>query len=217
MSSPATRRLTQVEIPVEQRWRTRVALQPIAPPSVLGRAGLSVALMMAGSLQAKWWGTEADLLPVAVFGFSFGGIAQLAAAMWAYKARDVPATLTHGAWGAYWIAYFVLQLWKPAGATFAHGLWMVGLAAVTLTAAAAREVNHPLMAAMRAVLTAGAAVTAVGYLGSGFGSPWSTAGGWLFVVTAGLAWAAVVHMLVVTLRTPAIALPWAEPGVRRGQ
>ena len=95
MSSPAARRLTQVEVPVEQRWSTRVVLQPIAAPSVLGLAGLSVSLMMAGTLQAKWWGTQADLLPVSIFGFAFGGIAQLAAAMWAYRARDVAATLTH--------------------------------------------------------------------------------------------------------------------------
>ena len=217
MSSPAARRLTQVEVPVEQRWSTRVVLQPIAAPSVLGLAGLSVSLMMAGTLQAKWWGTQADLLPVSIFGFAFGGIAQLAAAMWAYRARDVAATLTHGAWGSYWVAFFVLQLWDPAGARFGHGLWIVGLAFVTLTAAAAREIDHKLMAAMRAVLTAGAATTAAGYLSGGFGSGWSTAGGWLFVIPAALGWAALVWLLLQAQRRAPIELAFAEPGVRRGQ
>lgn len=217
MSSPAARRLTQVEIPIEQRWSTRVVLQPIAAPSVLGLAGLSVALMTAGTLQAKWWGTQADLRAVSVLGFTFGGIAQLAAAMWCYRARDVAGTLTHGAWGSYWIAFFVLELSNPAGKSFGHGLWMVGLAAVTLTAALAREATHELMALMRAVLTAGAACTAAGYLSSGFGSGWCTAGGWLFVVSAALGWLAMAYMLLHALRVDAVQLPWAEPGVRRGQ
>ena len=46
---------------------------------------------------------------------TFGGIAQFLAGMWAYKARDIVATLAHGMWGAFWIAFFVLQLLQANG------------------------------------------------------------------------------------------------------
>jgi succinate-acetate transporter protein len=181
-------------------------------------AGLAVAQMMSGTIEAKIWGTQADLLQIAIFGFAFGGLAQLGAAMWAYRARDAAATLTHGAWGAFWTAYFPLQLWKPGHYSFGYGLWLLGIAFVTLTAAAAREPSHPLMAAMRAVLTAAAAVSAVGYLTGGFPSGWVTVGGYLFVAAAALAWAGMSWMLYVSLRRwEPIELAWAEPGVKRGQ
>lgn len=218
MSASAVRRLTQVEIPVEQRWGTRVLLQPIAPPSVLGMAGLAVAQMMSGTIEAKIWGAKTDLLAIAVFGFAIGGIAQLAAAMWAYRARDAAATLTHGAWGSFWIAFFVLQLWKPHGQSFGYGLWLLGIAAITVVAAFAREPTHPLMSVMRFVLTAAAAVDAVGYLTSGFSSSWTTVGGYLFVCAAALAWAGMTWMLYTSLRLrEPIQLAWAEPGVKQGQ
>src|SRR5262245_55994246 len=87
-------------------WATRVTLQPIAAPSALGLAGFSVATLMVATIQAKWWGSPADFKGVAPFCLTFGGIAQFLAGMWAYKARDIVATLAHGMWGAFWIAFF---------------------------------------------------------------------------------------------------------------
>src|SRR5438067_12380392 len=91
-------------------WATRVTLQPLAAPSVLGLAGFSVATLMVATIQAKWWGTPADFMGVAPFALMFGGVAQFMAGMWAYKARDVVATLAHGTWGAFWVAFFILHL-----------------------------------------------------------------------------------------------------------
>src|SRR3954468_24658395 len=126
-------------------WATRVVLQPIAAPSVLGLAGFSVSTMMVATIPAKWWGGPAGLRAVARFCLTFGGLAQLLAGMWAYRARDVVATLAHGTWGAFWIAFFVLQLRQmtgtiptpaPGATDLAFGMWMIGLAYVTWTAAA---------------------------------------------------------------------------------
>ena len=35
--------------------------------------------------------------------------------MWSYRARDVVATLAHGMWGAFWIAFGLLQIFILAG------------------------------------------------------------------------------------------------------
>src|SRR5581483_11638363 len=133
----------------EEVWRDgfarpRVFLQPIAAPSALGLAGFSVATMMVALIQAGWLGTWHDLGVVGLFAMTFGGIAQFAAGMWSYRARDVVATLAHGMWGSFWIAFGLLQIFTivgklpapvPGHANYALGLWFFGLAYMTGIAA----------------------------------------------------------------------------------
>lgn len=228
-------------------WATRVFLQPIAAPSVLGLAGFSVATMMVATIQAKWWGTAADLRAVAPFCLTFGGIAQLLAGMWAYKARDVVATLAHGAWGAFWIAFFILQLLQANGtlptpaahaADLPFGMWFIGLAYITWTAAFGALAENLGVFAVLSTLAAGSSLTAIGLITGGFASGWTTAGGWLFVISAGLAWYTLTAMTLMSASGRAILptgeynkaankpgakprrpieLEWAEPGVKQGQ
>ena len=74
-------------------WATRIFLQPIAAPSILGLAGFSVATMMVALIQAGWLGSWKDLPVVGIFAATFGGIAQFSAGLWAYRARDGVARL----------------------------------------------------------------------------------------------------------------------------
>jgi succinate-acetate transporter protein len=224
-------------------WATRVTLQPIAAPSVLGLAGFSVSTLMVATIQAKWWGSPADFKGVAPLCLTFGGLAQLLAGMWAYKARDVVATLAHGTWGAFWIAFFVLQLLQANGTVptagphepdLVFGMWMVGLAYVTWTCAVGAFMENLVICAVLASLALGASLSASGLLTGGFDSGWTTAGGWAFVISAALAWyaltAMVLHGITGTYvlpmfprkqppgsKTQPIELPWAEPGVKHGQ
>jgi hypothetical protein len=73
-------------------------------------------------------------------GRSFGGIAQFAAGLWAYRARDALATAMHGMWGAFWMAYGILwllvaagDLTLPAGKFPEPAFWFFPLAAITLS------------------------------------------------------------------------------------
>ncbi|HET8605816.1 MAG TPA: GPR1/FUN34/YaaH family transporter [Gaiellaceae bacterium] len=228
-------------------WSTRIFLQPIAPPSVLGLAGFSVATFMVASLQTKWWGTAADLRVVAPFCLTFGGIAQFLAGMWSYKARDVVATLAHGTWGAFWIAFFILELLQMTGTLptpaahatqLAFGLWFIGLAYTTWTAAFGAMFHSIGLFAVLSTLATGSSLSAAGLLTGGWASGWTSAGGWLFIFSAGFAWYVITAMVLmgVTGRTilpigefkkaknvpgrkalRPIELEWAEPGVKQGQ
>src|SRR5881398_1460386 len=91
-------------------FATRVFLQPIAAPSILGLAGFAGATFIVASNLAGWWGTPHSGLVLAPFAAMFGGLAQFLAGMWAYRARDAVATAMHGTWGAFWLAYGILQL-----------------------------------------------------------------------------------------------------------
>jgi uncharacterized protein len=224
--------------------RPRVFLQPIAAPSILGLFGFAAATFIVAANLAGWYGnasTPAYLFP---FALTFGGIAQFAAGMWSYKARDGVATAMHGMWGSFWVGYGILQLLLAThvlhtGGTLdsALGFWFIALAALTFSGAigALLEGNGGLLVVL-ATLSGGSAVAAFGFLYSSTTTQhWA---GWIFVISAACAWYAATAMMWLgsagrtilpafklnkEANKPggrpmrAIELDWAEPGVKQGQ
>lgn len=175
--------------------RTRVVLSPIAAPSILGLFGFFAATLMVGANLAGWYGNSSTPLTLFPFALAFGGIAQLLAAMWAYKARDGLATGIHGAWGSFWIGYGILELLiathvlpaTPLGsANAALGFWFIGLAAVTWTGFFGSLGENLALASVLVTLASGSTLAAIGYIGGFVGV--DRAAGWVFVFSAGFAW-----------------------------
>src|SRR3954468_14976934 len=88
----------------------RVFLQPIAAPSILGLFGFAGATFMVAANLAGWYGNTGSGVFLFPFAAVFGGVAQFAAALWGYRARDGIATAMHGMWGSFWMAYGILWL-----------------------------------------------------------------------------------------------------------
>jgi uncharacterized protein len=224
--------------------RPRVVLQPIAAPSILGLFGFAGATFIVAAHLAGWYGNATTELYLAPFAATFGGIAQFTAAMWAYRARDAVATAMHGMWGAFWIAYGILFLLVATGnatpgRTFdtALGMWFVALAAITASGALAALVEGSLgLTAVLGTLTAGSAIAAIGLMRGSTGT--EHLAGWLFVISAVLAWYVATAMMLKAAAgrtilplfktekdanvpghrpTRPIELGWAEPGVKMGQ
>jgi uncharacterized protein len=227
----------------EIREHTRVMLQPIAAPSILGLFGFAGATFVVAAHLAGWYGTERSPEFLFPFAAMFGGLAQFLAGMWAFRARDGIATAMHGMWGSFWLAYGVLNLLVavgvyalPAGEFPELGFWFLALAAITALGALAAVAESLGLFAVLASLTVGSAFLAVHYLtGTGW---WETAGGWILIgsaaaatYTAGAmmleqAWGRVVLPLGKVEReanvpgsrvTRPIEYEHAEPGVRMGQ
>lgn len=177
--------------------RTRVVLSPIAAPSVLGLFAFAGATMMVGAWQAEWYGNALTPLILWPFVLTFGGLAQIVAAVWAYRARDGVATAVHGMWGAFWLAFGLLFMLISVGAFPAvlapvagnenpgFGFWWIGLAVITGLCAIAALGQSLAVTAFLAVLAAGAGFSAAGWFAP---SDWALdVGGWLFVAAAVLA------------------------------
>ncbi len=94
---------------------TRINLQPIAAPSILGLYAFAGSTLMVAANMAGWYGNSDTALYLIPFTTVFGGIAQFVAGMWAYKARDAIATAMHGTWGSFWIGFGILQLLMATG------------------------------------------------------------------------------------------------------
>lgn len=226
-------------------FATRVVLQPIAAPSVLGLAGFAGATFVVASNLAGWWGTSHSPLALAPFAAMFGGLAQFMAGMWSYRARDAIATLAHGTWGSFWLAYLILNILVGTHVVseptpWYHnpevGFWFFALAITTAIAALAAFAESLGLVAVPGTLAAGAGILAGAFIYGSHG--WAQVAGWLFVIAAGLAWYMVAAMLLAhaygrtilpTLRytretnvpgkqpTRPIELEWAETGIKMGQ
>lgn len=201
-------------------WRehTRVFLQPIAAPSILGLFGFAAATFMVAAHLARWYGSTVTPQYLFPFAATFGGLAQFAAGMWAYRARDGLATAMHGMWGSFWLAFGILNLLAavraltlPTGTFVELGYWFVTLAAITAAGAVAATAESLGLTSVLTTLAVGAGLLAVGYL-TGGGS-WLQAGGWVLVASAVLAWYTASAMMIEST-FGRVVLPLGKRGTR---
>lgn len=246
-TAPATRGTTNGATAELREWRdhARVFLQPIAPPSILGLFGFSCATFMVTAYLVGWYGTAKTPPLIFPFATAAGGIAQGAAAIWAFKARDGLATAVHGIWSAFWLGYgfliFMIALKlipapAPHAAVPALGYWFYTLAAVTLMAAFASLGESLAISAVLFPLAVGVALLGVFYTVGGSG--WEKAGGYVTMASSFTAFYAASAMMLVSTYgrailplgkyrreanipggkpTYPIEFEWGEPGVKRGQ
>ena len=224
---------------------TTIALQPVAPPSILGLYGFAAPTFAVAANLAGWYGNSTTT-PSVLFPFvlAVGGIAQLLAGMWAYRARDGLATAMHGIWGSFWMAFGVYQLlvavrvlpgWIDPGAASAFGIWFAILAAITWVAALAASAESTARMGMHIILAAGSTLLAIGLL-SGTRII-QIVGAYFLIASALLAWYIASAMLLnhtfkrtvlplgkrAAVDSPAdpgrraINYPLGEPGVMLGQ
>jgi succinate-acetate transporter protein len=173
----------------EMMDRTRVVLQPIAPPSILGLFGFAGATFIVSTYLAGWYGTSTSPDYLFPFAALFGGLAQFIAGLFAYRARDGLATAMHGMWGAFWMAYGLLYLLiaagvvaEPGGSFVELGYWFIALAAITAAGTVAALAENVALFAVLATLTTGSALMAWASIDGNTGvQHWA---GWLFFVSA---------------------------------
>lgn len=173
--------------------RSRIVLTPVAAPSILGLFGFAGATFMVASLLAGWWGDPATAAPIiAPFALFFGGLAQLLAGMWSYKARDGVATAMHGTWGSFWLAWGLLVLLTAGGllptsalTSRAFGFWFIVLAVVTIFGALASLGDNLGIFVVLGLLAAGSALLAAGFVGGMHAIV--VTGGWVLVASAAAA------------------------------
>jgi succinate-acetate transporter protein len=183
--------------------RTRVVLNPIAAPSIIGLFGFMIATVMVGAWQAGWYGDAKTPLVLWPFALVAGGVLQSIAAVASLRARDGVAAAVHTAWGSFWIGWGILQLLVAThvmppialgqtSPTFAF--WFIALTLVTFWCALG-SLGHSLgLFAVLSTLTAGAALTAAGFYAGSLGV--LQAGGVLLVISAGFAWLAAGSMVL---------------------
>jgi uncharacterized protein len=116
---------------------TLVSVPGIADPAPLGLAAFALTTFLLSALNANWM-THATGTTWIPYALAYGGIAQLLAAMWEFRNRNVIGSTGFGTFGAFWIGlalYFLLEVNPTVAAAVAHPL--------TLTTALA-HIHHDL-------------------------------------------------------------------------
>ncbi|MBJ6727791.1 acetate uptake transporter [Geomesophilobacter sediminis] len=224
--------------PVVQNESARVFLQPIAAPSILGLFAFAASTFILAAWAVGWYGTPLSAYFIVPFVGVFGGIVQLLAAMWAFRARDGVATAIHGTWGAFFLSFallHVMYLYQPGlqrtGLQFPEmGFWFIAVAAISWVTTLAAMAQRWSLAAVLMSVSAGATLFAISLL---TGTAWcSVAGGYLFILSALCAlydstaqvlkevYGHEVLKVGITPRVlsePGIMVGTGEPGVIHGQ
>lgn len=217
----------------------RTFLQPIAAPSILGLYGFAGSTFIVAAWLAHWYGNGNPEAQFYLFPFAamFGGVAQFAAGMWAYKARDGLATAMHGMWGAFWLGYGILNLLLATKTIqdnpllhVSFGYWFIALGFITFMGAIAAMAENLGLAAVLHTLWIASGLLAIGQLLPSDG--WNVAAGWVFLLSALCAWYAASALMFEGIfgrpvlpmgateratREPDVALGKGEPGVMKGQ
>jgi len=171
-------------------------LTPVAPPATLGLFGFFASTMVVSTWILGWWGSPKGSPPTMFeIAAMFGGLAQFAAGLWSFRARDYIGSALLTMWGTYWMAWGLLELLAAdkvvtipplSVAQPGFAVWFIPLALFTSwgAIAAVRE-NVPLFLVL-ATVGAGCAFVCGGFWA---GSPtWTKVGAWLFVFGACFAW-----------------------------
>jgi succinate-acetate transporter protein len=172
---------------------TRIELPPIAGPSILGFFGFAAATFLVGAHLADWYGNAATPHYIFPFAMMCGGLAQILAAMWAFRARSPVGTAMHGIWGSFYLAYGILYMFVYAG--FLHvataqarvdlGYWFAVLAAITWACVIGALAKNFATVSTLTVLSCAATLECIAlFLNSGV---LSTISGYIFVASAVLA------------------------------
>jgi succinate-acetate transporter protein len=174
----------------------RIYLTPIAPPATLGLFGFFASTMVVSTWILGWWGTPHGSPPTMFeIAAMFGGLAQFAAGLFSFRARDYIGSALLTMWGTYWLAWGLLQLLGTLKvvtippldvAQPGFAIWFIPLALFTSCGAiAAVRENVPLFLVL-ATVGSGCAFVCGGFWA---GSPtWIDVGAWLFVFGACFAW-----------------------------
>jgi len=163
----------------------------IADPGPLGLAAFALTTFVLSCFNAQLIGDaklEAVVLPLALF---YGGLTQLLAGMWEFRAGNTFGALAFSSYGAFWLSFagyvkFVAGGLNPATAHTATGLFLLGWTIFTIymTVAAVRVSGAVLLVFVLLSLTF--LFLTIGALNEM--SSMSKLGGWLGLATAIAAW-----------------------------
>lgn len=210
--------------PPEERpdWNqhTRIDLTPISAPAVLGLFAFGGAMWPVSAHMGGWYGGAHSYNYLWEFSGLFGGVGELIAAVWSYRARNALGTALFGLWGCWWLAWGLMTaltatgaLAPPAGDVFQEfGFWFITTGIVTLFCmVAALRVNLGVFA-MAFCAATGSLLGAAGFMGGNVGLQ-HAAGADLFVAGIFAVYAAAAIMLEELWGRPVLWL--GETGLSR--
>jgi uncharacterized protein len=183
-----------------------------ADPGPLGLSGFALTTMVLSVINVGW--LSASLYTTIVVGLAvfYGGIAQLLAGMWEFRAGNTFGATAFTSYGAFWLSYAALFIPGLGVAVLAHanphpalGVYLLGWTIVTgILMIAASRINGALAAVLILLFLTFLALTIGEFSGASF---WTKAGGWLGLATAAVAWYTALAGILRSVTNGKMQLP----------
>ena len=189
----------------------------IANPGPLGLSGFALTTFVLSVANAGLFPKSSDTLVVLGLAVFYGGLSQLLAGMWEFRAGNTFGATAFTSFGAFWLSFAALFLPGLGGAAAlidskALGVYLLGWAIITgLLALGALRTNGA-TAAVFVLLFLTFLCLAIGALSnttivSTNASGWTHIGGWVGIVTAIVAWYTALAGILAGVSGGRIALP----------
>jgi succinate-acetate transporter protein len=179
-----------------------------ANPAPLGLAAFALTTFVLSALNAGWYTLGANAAP-AVIGLAlfYGGLGQLLAGMWEFRAGNTFGAAAFSSYGAFWLAVgWGLQNGQIRLGTPEIGFYFLAWGIFTfLWLLGTLRTNAALIGVFLFLTLTFIVLAVANFMGSG-GSTWTTIGGYLGIITAILAWYTAAAFMLASTRSP-VQLP----------
>jgi succinate-acetate transporter protein len=173
----------------------RVATPTHANPAPLGLCGFALTTFVLSTVNAGWF-SLASLGAVVALAVAYGGLAQLLAGMWEFKAGNTFGAVAFSSYGAFWLSFAALFI-PLAGVTpkglasippSGIGIYLLGWGFFTFLMFLGALRRNMALIVVLGLLTITYVVLAIGWLANGGTGGLITLGGYLGILTALAAW-----------------------------
>lgn len=185
----------------------------VANPGPLGLCGFALTTFVLSVVNAGFLKGTNDVLVVLGLALFYGGLVQLLAGMWEFRAGNIFGATAFSSYGAFWLSWAALSLpafggallAKPAPTNGAVGIYLLGWAVFTgiMLVASVRTNGATVLVFLLLFLTF--LLLAIGALGSNAGI--DHIGGYIGILTAIAAWYAALAQLLAGVSGGGISLP----------
>lgn len=172
----------------------------IASPVPLGLFGFGTATFVLSCFNAGIFGTSTSTPPNVVVGLAvfYGGIAQFAASMWAFRAGNTFAATVFGTYGSFWLSYAAILIpWFGVGDAFvgsesdlgsALGIFLLAFAILSLLLMFTTFRTNAAIFLLFVFLVITFTLLSIAQFKRADGHKWQRAGGFFGIFTAIIAW-----------------------------
>jgi succinate-acetate transporter protein len=172
-----------------------------ANPAPLGLVAFALTTFVLSAANAGFFSGAEAVIGLAFF---YGGLAQLLAGMWEFRAGNTFGATAFTSFGAFWLAFGWAAQNHQLGNPTAAGFFMTAWAIITfLLLLGTLRTNLALIAVFFFLTLTFVALAISNFAGS---TSWTQIGGWLGIITAAVAWYTGVAGLLSSTKS-AFTLP----------
>jgi succinate-acetate transporter protein len=184
----------------------------IANPAPLGLSGFALTTFVLSLVNAGVLRGTGDVLVVTGLAVFYGGIAQLLAGMWEFRAGNTFGATAFSSYGAFWLSFAALLIpgfgiasARIGPSSAAVGVYLLGWTIITAILMAGSFRVNGAIAAVFVLLFLTFLLLTIGALANSIS--FTRIGGWVGILTALVAWYTALAGLLTSVSNGRIALP----------